>query len=42
MVPQKFSIVKNKILSIIDSIEDLDSFDRELLIEKISSEIRNI
>ncbi|WP_446899538.1 MBL fold metallo-hydrolase [Clostridium sp. LBM24168] len=42
MIPQKFSIVRNKILSIINSIEDLDSFDRETLIEKIDSEIRNI
>nr|WP_254906440.1 MBL fold metallo-hydrolase [Clostridium tyrobutyricum] len=42
IIPQKFSIVRNKILSIINSIEDLDSFNREALIEKISSEIKNI
>ncbi|MBP2031708.1 metallo-beta-lactamase family protein [Clostridium algifaecis] len=42
MVPQKFSIVRNKILSVLDSIDDLDSCDKELLLEKISSEIRSI
>lgn len=42
IIPKKFSMVRNKILSIINSIEDLDSFDRETLIEKISSQIKNI
>lgn len=42
MIPQKFSITRNKIMSIINSIEDLDSFDKDKLIKKIEFEIKDI
>ncbi|WPC40352.1 MBL fold metallo-hydrolase [Clostridium sp. JS66] len=42
LAPEKFSVVRNRILSVINSIEDLDSIDKELLIEKIREEIKGI
>lgn len=42
IVPQKFSIVRNKILSILDSVEDLDSIDKDVLLEQIRSSIKGI
>lgn len=40
MTAQNFSIVRNKILSILNAIEDLDSFDKDELIKKITNEIK--
>jgi metallo-beta-lactamase family protein len=42
VTPEKFSAVRNRILSIINSVEDLDSMDKELLIEKLRNEIKDI
>lgn len=41
-LPQKFSLVRNKIISIVNSVEDLDAMDRTLLLEQIRDAIKNI
>lgn len=42
VLSQKFSLVKNKITSIINSVEDLDSMDKNLLLEQIRNAIKDI
>ncbi len=42
LIPQKFSIVRNKILSIVNSAEDLDTMDKELLLKQIATAIKDI
>jgi metallo-beta-lactamase family protein len=42
ILPQKFSVVRNKILSLINSIEDPDSMDKNLLLEQIKDALKNI
>lgn len=42
VTPQKFSLTRNKILSILNSIEDLDSMDKKLLLEQIGDAIKDI
>lgn len=42
VIPQKFSLTRNKILSLINSIEDLDSMDKNLLLEQIGNAIKDI
>lgn len=42
VIPQKFSLTRNKILSLINSIEDLDSMDKNLLLEQINNAIKDI
>jgi len=41
-LPQKFSLVRNKIISLVNSIEDPDSMDKNLLLEQIKDAIKNI
>ena len=42
ILPQKFSLVRNKIISIINSIEDLDTIDKDLLLQQIRDAIKDI
>lgn len=42
MIPQKFSLARNKIMSILNNVEDLDSMDKNLLLEQIKEAIKDI
>ncbi|MCT8977329.1 MBL fold metallo-hydrolase [Clostridium sp. CX1] len=41
-LPQKFSLVRNKIVSIVNSVEDLDAMDKNLLLDQIRDAIKDI
>jgi metallo-beta-lactamase family protein len=42
VTPQRFSVIRNKIISVLNSIEDLDSVDKDLLLDEIRTSIKNI
>lgn len=42
IVPQKFSLVRNKIISVINSVEDLDAMDKDILLDQIKDAIKDI